>query len=207
MGRKPSVQNPGSAPSVDLFEAIGGSAKCRELATALYARIAKDPTLRPLFPGKTHRCAIEEFAAFLVQFLGGPSADAQRRWWLSLRESHLRFQIGQQEREAWIGHMRGALGDVEMSGSMRDSLRELFDEASAYLVNTGPEIAAAKLESQNSNIHAHIGNRWEEQRALDEAVAAVRDGQLHRVITIIASPRLRSCFNVTVRCSRVLLVS
>src|SRR5436305_9329439 len=106
--------DPDSAPPVDLFEAMGGSAKCRELSTALYARVVKDPTLSPLFPGKTHKCAIEEFAAFLAQFLGGPSAEARRRWWLSLRESHLRFRIGLQERDAWMGQMTKALGDVEM---------------------------------------------------------------------------------------------
>jgi len=31
---------------------------------------------------------------------GGPSEDSQRRWWLSLRESHLRFKIGDRERKA-----------------------------------------------------------------------------------------------------------
>jgi uncharacterized damage-inducible protein DinB len=31
----------------------------------------KNPVLRPLFPAKSLRCAIEEFAAFLIQSLGG----------------------------------------------------------------------------------------------------------------------------------------
>ena len=188
------ASDPGGVPPIDLFEAIGGSAKCLDLSTAFYARVAKDSTLRPLFPGKTFKCAIEEFAAFLVQFLGGPSEDTQRRWWLSLRESHLRFQIGQKERDAWIGHMTRALGDIEMSASMRSSLRELFEEASAYVVNTGPNVAATKRRSEISDIHAQIGRRWEEQRALDEAVAAVREGDLHRIIAMIAGPPLQSCF-------------
>src|SRR4051794_6090386 len=172
MARKPCPgTDAGSTPQVDLFEAIGGSVKCRELSTALYARVVKDPTLSPLFPGKTHKCAIEEFAAFLAQFLGGPSADARRRWWLSLRESHLRFQIGLQERDAWMGQMTKALGDVEMSDPMRNSLQELFEEASAYLVNTGPAVAVTKHRSEPSGIRAQVGRRWEEQRAIDEAVA------------------------------------
>ena len=195
MVRKPApVPSPDSALPIDLFETVGGSAGCRELSTALYARVAKDSTLRPLFPGKTFKCAIEEFAAFLAQFLGGPSVDAPRRWWLSLRESHLRFQIGQKERDAWIGHMTRALGDVELSESMHSSLQELFEEASAYVVNTGPAVAATERRSELSGIHAQIGRRWEEQRALDEAVAAVREGALHRVIAMVASPLLESCF-------------
>ena len=150
--------------------------KCRELSTAFYARVAKDPTLRPLFPGKTHKCAIEQFAAFLAQFLGGPSTEARRRWWLSLRESHLRFPIGQKERDAWIGEMTSALGEVEMSEPMRSSLQELFEESSAYVVNTGPAVAAKRRRTELSDIHVQIGRRWEEQRALDEAVAAAREG-------------------------------
>ena len=59
----------------NLYEAIGGTAGCRGLSVAFYARVARDPVLRPLFPGKSFTCAIEEFAAFLVQFLGGPGDD------------------------------------------------------------------------------------------------------------------------------------
>jgi truncated hemoglobin YjbI len=54
------------------------------------------------------------FAAFLAPFLDGPSEDAQQRWWLSLRESHLRFEIGRKERDAWMNNMIGALDDVPM---------------------------------------------------------------------------------------------
>lgn len=195
MARKSlAASDPGTAP-IDLFEAIGGSPKCHELSTAFYARVAEDPTLRPLFPGKTQKCAIEAFAAFLVQFLGGPSADAQRRWWLSLRESHLRFQIGKKERDAWIGQMKRALGDVEMSEPMRKSLEELFEESSAYLVTAGPAVEAAKRQSELSGIHAQIAKRWEEQRALDEAVAAVREGELGKVIALVECPLLRARFS------------
>jgi truncated hemoglobin YjbI len=195
MARKPlSASDPGTPPT-DLFEAIGGSLKCRELSTAFYARVAEDPTLRPLFPGKTHKCAIESFAAFLVQFLDGPSADAQRRWWLSLRESHLRFQIGKKERHAWLGQMKRALGDVEMSEPMRRSLEELFEESSAYLVTTGPAVEATKRQAKLSGIDAQIGRRWEEQRALDEAVAAVREGELAQVVARVEGPLLQARFS------------
>src|SRR5579872_324370 len=100
--------------AVDLYQAAGGRSGCRHLAEALYARVQRDTVLRPLFPGKSMRCAVEAFTAFLAQFLGGPEEDAEKRWWLSLRESHLRFQIGAREREAWMRHMTEALADVPM---------------------------------------------------------------------------------------------
>src|SRR3954449_1087307 len=97
------------SPGSDLYQTLGGTAACHRLATAFYARVAKDPVLRPLFPGKSLRCAIEEFSAFLIQFLGGDEEQTQFRWWLSLRESHARFRIGPDARSAWLKHMRAAL--------------------------------------------------------------------------------------------------
>lgn len=195
MARKPL---PASAtdrtPSIDLFEEIGGAAGCHELSTSFYARVAKDPTLRPLFPGKSFKCAIEAFAAFLVQFLDGPSGDARHRWWLSLRESHRRFQIGHKERDAWLGQMTKALGDVDMGEAMRSALQELFEESSAYLVNTDPAVAAVKRQSIPSETGAHIRCRWTEQLALDQAVAAVRAGDLGSAAAMVEGPLLHSRF-------------
>src|SRR5271170_5160202 len=125
-----------------LYEAVGGTDGCRQLAAAFYARLDSDPVLRPLFPGKSLRCAIEAFAAFLVQFLGGPAEDSQRRWWVSLRESHLRFQIGRKERDAWMKNMAVALDSVEMPAPARQALSEFFERSSTYLLNRGgPHLA------------------------------------------------------------------
>ena len=90
-----------------------------------------------------------------------------------------------------MDQMAGALGDVEMSESMRSGLMEIFEEASLYLVNSGPAAPVAKRGSESSE----IGRRWDEQRALDEAVAAVRVGDLSRVIAAAEGTLLRSRFN------------
>jgi len=169
-------------PGVNLYETIGGAAMCRKLSTAFYARVARDPLLRPLFPGKTLHCAIEEFAAFLTQFLGGPSADSQRRWWLSLRESHLRFKIGPKERDAWMTNMLEAMDDVPVEEPMRSALRGFFDHASAYVVNRGQAPSAA--DERSNPIRREIARRWDAQRTLDEAVAAVRAGDADLAIEL-----------------------
>ena len=165
----------------DLYGAMGGASGCRKLSTAFYARVKQDPLLRPLFPGKTMTCAIEEFSAFLAQFLGGPAADAQRRWWVSLRESHLRFKIGPAERTAWMGHMAKALDEVKIEEPLRTALHEFFARSSAYVVNTGNAAAAAPGDTA---IDRELARRWDAQRALDEAVAAVRSGDAERAITL-----------------------
>src|ERR1043165_8648899 len=92
-----------------VLEALGGEEGCRRLSAAFYARVGKDPVLRPFFPGKSLRCAIEEFAAFLIQFLGGDEKQPQARWWWSLGEPRARFKVGPQARLAWLKHMEATL--------------------------------------------------------------------------------------------------
>jgi hemoglobin len=109
-----------------VLNTIGGEEGCRRLSAAFYARVGKDPVLRPFFPGKSLRCATEEFAAFLIQFLGGDEKKTQFRWWLSLRESHARFQIGPAERRAWLKHMDATLDATALDEATRTALRGLL---------------------------------------------------------------------------------
>jgi len=178
-----------------LYEAMGGKAGCRRLAVAFYARVERDPLLRPLFPGKSFTCAIEEFAAFLAQFLGGPSEDSQRRWWLSLRESHLRFQIGARERKAWLANMAGAFGDIHVPEPLRRELLLFFERSSAHVVNQGGAAAIDREKSRPSHhgTHAEISGRWEAQIRLDEAVTAIRAGNAAGAIRLIETSALKSC--------------
>lgn len=158
-----------------LFRQIGGTRTCRKLSEAFYARVARDPLLRPLFPGQSFHCAIEEFAAFLVQFLGGPDKDSQRRWWLSLQESHQRFQIDGRHRDAWMRHMGGALGEVGIEEPARSALRNFFEHTSAYVIDGQPDAP---------RMSAELARRWQRQRTMDDAVAAIRGGDANRAIRL-----------------------
>jgi len=123
--------------------------------------------LRPLFPGKSQKCATEEMAAFLIQFLGGDESRTQRRWWLSLRVSHSRFRIGDEERGAWLKHMSATL-DVEVPDEVaRAEMMQFFERASTYVI--GGEGAAPAQEE--------LAARWADQQALDAAIAAIAAGR------------------------------
>ncbi|HEX4810114.1 MAG TPA: ankyrin repeat domain-containing protein [Bryobacteraceae bacterium] len=180
--------------SVDLYQVVGGRGVCRQLSEAFYARVKRDPVLRPLFPGKSMRCAVEAFAAFLAQFLGGPAEDAQARWWLSLRES--RFKIGSRERQAWMSNMIEALEDVPIEEPIRLALRDLFERSSAYIVNTGQGLGepAAPENPSDDRIHREIAQRWAEQHALDDLVTAIRDSDAGRGLELARSPALKHRF-------------
>lgn len=203
-----------------LFDAlVGDTATCLRLAEAFYTRVRRDPVLRPFFPGKTARCAIEQLAAFLVQLLGGPAEDTQARWWLSLRDSHQRFQIGPRERDAWMRHMIAALDDVSIDDSARQVLRRFFEHASTYIVNSGDvavasvatatavratadapyesaAVAAASsavgVPSSDRDLGAELSCCWHAQRSIDDLVSAIRGGDAVRAIALGEQPILRS---------------
>jgi truncated hemoglobin YjbI len=175
---------------VQLYRAIGGAPGCRALATAFYGHVAQDPLLRPLFPS-TFTCAIEAFSAFLVQFLGGESEATQRRWWLSLRESHNRFAIGPRERDAWLRAMTLTLADESVIPDtvVRTQLLAFFAHSSAHLVNKG------RMPKSTPSLNGELSALWEEQLALDEAVAQIRKpDQAERCIELLESPVLRTRF-------------
>ena len=159
---------------------------------AFYAHVEQDSILRPFFPS-TFRCAIEEFSAFLVQFLGGEAEATQRRWWLSLRESHNRFSIGPLERNAWLRAMTLTLDDGSLIADpgVRSDLLAFFKQSSAYVVNKGqvPEVEP---------IQGELAPLWEEQLALDEAVALVRlpdsSSNSGRCIELLQGPLLQARF-------------
>lgn len=163
-----------------LLEALGGEEGCKRLSAAFYARVGKDPVLRPFFPGKSLRCAIEAFSAFLVQFLDGDEGHSQFRWFLSLRESHARFPIGTDARQAWLRNMDATLDSAPLDDPTRDALRDFFSHSSAYLIGSethGPD-------------HEELAARWSDQRALDNLVAALverRDDEALALAPCIAS--------------------
>ncbi len=163
-----------------LLEALGGEEGCRRLSAAFYGRVGKNPVLRPFFPGKSLKCAIEEFAAFLIQFLGGDEMQIQHRWWLSLRESHARFQIGPNARCAWLRHMEATLDATPLDEATRNALRDFFSRSSAYVI--GKDTAESD--------HEELAARWSEQRVLDSVIAAIVEGRDDE--TLALAPRFAS---------------
>ena len=63
---------------------------------------------------------------------------------------------------------------------MRLAFRDLFERASAYLVNSGPSIEAGPSTSPHE-----IAARWEVQRTLDDAVDAIRRADADGAIALV----------------------
>ena len=189
----------------DLYHELGGIDTCRELSAAFYAHVEHDPVLRPLYPPTLKGCPIESLSAFFIQFFGGPNDYAQRRWSLSLREAHLRFAIGQKEREAWLANMFHAVDEVNIKEPMRSALRWFFTQSSEFLINQPPEAVnespvlqenplGHQNETDTSRIHQDIARQWQAQRMLEEMIAAVRQGNADAVLALLESPVVQASF-------------
>ena len=152
---------------MNMLESLGGEAGCKKLAKEFYVRVAANPELKRLFPGKSLRCATEEFSAFLVQFLEGDEDQTQYRWWLSLRESHTRFKNSEHERSAWLKAMSDTIDSLDLTPETRASLHQFFDASSAYIIGNGE----ADINDPDLAVH------WDFQRTLDLLIEALRKGK------------------------------
>jgi hemoglobin len=120
--------------SVTLYELVGGEAVFFRLVERFYAGVEQDPVLRPLYPENLEE-SIRHTALFLIQFCGGPGTYSQQRGHPRLRMRHLPFAIGQQERDAWVKHMRQAVEETIENPEARQMLNDYFERTATFMMN------------------------------------------------------------------------
>jgi hemoglobin len=120
----------------ELYELIGGMETCQRLAAAFYARVDVEPVLRSMFPDDLDQ-AIAHLALFLAQRLGGPETYSAQRGHPRLRMRHRPFQIGQAERDTWLGHMLAAMHEVGITEPAYSIMRRYFEDSATFLINAG----------------------------------------------------------------------
>ncbi len=121
--------------TISLYEAIGGEPAFRRLVHRFYQEVAADPELRPVYPSRDLGPAEEHLRLFLIQYWGGPATYNERRGHPRLRMRHAHFAIGPAERDAWLGHMRTALDELELDEVHDAQLWEYLVTAAHSLVN------------------------------------------------------------------------
>lgn len=117
-----------------VYELVGGEATFRELVDRFYARVERDPVLRPIFPSDLENGKRWQFL-FLCQFFGGPQAYAEERGQPRMRVRHMPFAIGPAERDAWLGHMLAAIDETGIQEPMRTVMRDYFVRAAEHMMN------------------------------------------------------------------------
>src|SRR6185437_11341 len=128
-----------SATPISFYEAVGGEETFSRLTRRFYEEVAADPELRPVYPSKDLGPAEEHLRLFLMQYWGGPTTYNELRGHPRLRMRHVRFHIGETERDLWLKHMRTALDELELPEALDSQLWDYLVMAAHSLVNVMPE--------------------------------------------------------------------
>jgi hemoglobin len=128
-----------SGRPVSFYEAVGGEETFTRLARRFYEEVAADPVLRPVYPTKDLGPAEEHLRLFLIQYWGGPATYNELRGHPRLRMRHVRFHVGETERDLWLKHMRTALDELDLAPALDVQLWDYLVMAAHSLVNAPPE--------------------------------------------------------------------
>jgi hemoglobin len=75
---------------------------------------------------------------YLGEWLGGPPLYSRDRGHPRLRMRHIRFPIGEAERDAWLGCMRKAMAATIADAELRASLDSAFAGLANHMRNQAP---------------------------------------------------------------------
>jgi hemoglobin len=131
------MSSPGPKPTP--FEQIGGQPTVDRIIDLFYDRMDTLPEARiirvmhPQDLGATR----EVLKRYLAEWLGGPPAYSQERGHPRLRARHLPFSIGDEERDAWMFCMRGAMEEVITDVTMREWILDKLAGVATWMRNRG----------------------------------------------------------------------
>ena len=120
---------------VTFFEQVGGQETFRRLVVKFYEGVATDAILRQMYPDEDLSEAQERLFLFLQQYWGGPHTYSETRGHPRLRLRHAPFQIGTVQRDAWLSHMREAVGSLALAPDLEHELWSYLVAAAHSLVN------------------------------------------------------------------------
>jgi hemoglobin len=122
------------------FVRLGGEEPVRRLVTRFYDHMdASEPALAALHErderGQVSPRARQNFALFLIEWLGGPRNFSATRGHPRLRMRHAHVPVTEQMRDAWLRCMAQALDDEGVIGDVRGFLDTRLAEVANFLRN------------------------------------------------------------------------
>jgi hemoglobin len=121
------------SPDPTPFEQLGGAPVIDALVERFYAEMDARPEARGIRAMHGGNLEPIKFVLkrYLGEWLGGPKLYSRDRGHPRLRMRHIRFAIGEAERDAWLGCMSaaldGAVADAELRESVYRALASLAD--------------------------------------------------------------------------------
>jgi truncated hemoglobin YjbI len=157
-----------------LFERIGAESVER-LVAAFYARVDKDPEIRPLY-GKTFTCAMRGLTHFMISWLGGPPTYDVRR--ARLRRRHAPFAIDARASDAWLANMTAAVQEVGIPAAEARLLLAQLEFGAQALVNTGGPPGHVRFPVGNARFEPRLVDRWNHMMEVEDLLDAISHGDL-----------------------------
>ena len=108
------------------YRAAGGEAGIRKLVDGFYDamdRLPKAAKIRAMHP-EDLTVSRDKLARFLCGWLGGPKLYAEKYGSINIPQAHNRFEIGPNERDAWLSCMEEALENQPYAAEFKKYLLE-----------------------------------------------------------------------------------
>jgi hemoglobin len=118
-----------------LYQSVGGQSFFDALVDRFYARVERDPLLRPIYPEDLEP-GRRALALFLGQYWGGPDTYSREKGHPRLRMRHAPFAIDERAREAWLAAMLASVDESDAGEVERQMMHEYFTMASTAMINT-----------------------------------------------------------------------
>jgi len=129
------TDTPDAAP-LSFYDEIGGHETFVKLVAAFYRGVAANAVLRPMYPEQDLGPAEDRLRLFLEQYWGGPTTYSQERGHPRLRMRHASFHVNPDARDRWLGHMRAAVDQLQLSPLHEATLWDYLQRAAQAMVNT-----------------------------------------------------------------------
>lgn len=116
------------------YQRIGGEEGVRRLVDRFYDLMEAQENIRKLHPDDLSGSR-EKLFLFLSGWLGGPQRYVEKFGHPRLRQRHLPFSIGEEERDAWMACMKQAMQDVGIEGILYEQLLMSFYKTADFMRN------------------------------------------------------------------------
>ncbi|WP_297335619.1 cyanoglobin [Algoriphagus sp.] len=121
-------------PFQSIYEAVGED-NLRKLAAGFYQEVAKNETLRILYPEQDLKPAERRLFLFLLQVFGGPQTYSEERGHPRLRMRHLQWKIDGKMRNHWLNAMISSMDQLSLEPEVRELMMNYFVKVANHMIN------------------------------------------------------------------------